>query len=622
MIARTPFWNVHARKRPLIAMTLLAIGAIAVGSANASNVHNVQFGFGQQYDTGGTTSLGFNASHQLVEVHQSQSASTLWYSVGYTNLAGVYWGSTGIQYDNGITPKCALNDNGLVVEVHQSQGNAGLWYHVGTLSGGSVNWGGSRNYDSGANPAVAVNGAGTVVEVHKSQSDNTLWYHVGAVSGSTVNFGGSINYDGGGYTPSVALNNSGTVVEVHQSSSANTLWYRVGSVRGATITWGTSTYYTDGVNPSIALTEDGQVVETHASGSGAVWQNTGYISGTTIVWNSVPSQFDSGVSTAVAVSGNLAVQTTQYSNNALASSSSLLLDRASWMENALGTIGNHTLSQIAMPGSHDAGMYYNTIIYDLAQTQDMTIQQQLYAGVRYFDLRPHWTGSDLEIYHGPLYAESVQTVLNDVASFMQTNRRELVILKFSHYDNFDSAGVAYQTLTSWVQNTIGSWLYTGRPSGVRLANLTLNDYVAGSGKVLVVCDGSQPIDAPSPGVYVYRDWSSSDPQNGDLVVFDQYADVTDYSTMKTDQFTKFDDFTGYAQNNSSVPCDLFLLSWTLTPAVDVWSLVGTPDQDLGSDINTLSIPNSSGKIVNIVYTDYVEYSRSTDVAEYLNGIPY
>lgn len=238
-----------------------------------------------------------------------------------------------------------------------------------------------------------------------------------------------------------------------------------------------------------------------------------------------------------------------------------------------------------------------------------------------WDERTHWTGSDLEIYHGPLYAESVQTVLNDVASFMQTNRRELVILKFSHYDNFDSAAVAYQTLTSWVQNTIGSWLYTGRPSGVRLANLTLNDYVAGGGKVLVVCDGSQPIDDPSPGVYVYRDWSSSDPQNGDLVVFDQYADVTDYSTMKTDQFTKFDDFTGSAQNNSSVPCDLFLLSWTLTPAVDVWSLVGTPDQDLGSDINTLSIPNSSGKIVNIVYTDYVEYSRSTDVAEYLNGIP-
>lgn len=622
MIASNLFWKRSAGKWHPLPTAVILFGAAVAAPASASNIHNVEFGFGLQYDTGGTTSLGFNSHHQLVEVHQSQSTSTLWYSVGYTNRAGTYWGSTGIQYDNGITPKCALNDSGVAVEVHQSQGNTGLWYHVGTVSGGSVNWGGSVNYDSGTNPGVAVNNAGTVVEVHKSGSNNTLWYHVGTVSGSKINFGGSINYDSGGYTPSVALNNSGTVVEVHQSSSAGTLWYRVGSVNGTTITWGTSTNYTNGVNPSIALTDDGQVVETHASGSGTVWQNTGYISGTTIVWNSVPSQFDSGVSTAVAVSGNLAVQTTQYSNNGLASSSSLLLDRASWMENALGTIGNRALSQIAMPGSHDAGMYWNSGLYALAETQDTTINQQLYAGVRYFDLRPHWTGSDLEIYHGPLYAESAQTVLNDVASFMQTNRRELVILKFSHYDNFDSAGIAYQTLASWIQNTIGSWLYTGRPAGTRLANLTLNDFISGGGKVLVVCDDVEPLNYPSTGIYVYRDWSSSDPQNGDLVVFDQYADVTDYSTMKSDQFTKFDDFTGLAENNSSIPTDLFLLSWTLTPLVDVWSVVGPPDQGLGNDINSLTIPNSYGKIINIVYTDYVEYSRSTDVTEYLNGIPY
>jgi hypothetical protein len=92
--------------------------------------------------------------------------------------------------------------------------------------------------------------------------------------------------------------------------------------------------------------------------------------------------------------------------------------------------------------------------------------------------------------------------------------------------------------------------------------------------------------------------------------------------MKSDQFAKFDAYTGSSENNSSVPCDLFLLSWTLTPVVDVWSVVGPPDQGLGIDINSLAIPNNYGKIVNIVYTDYIEYSRSTDVTEYLNGIPY
>jgi hypothetical protein len=80
-------------------------------------------------------------------------------------------------------------------------------------------------------------------------------------------------------------------------------------------------------------------------------------------------------------------------------------------------------------------------------------------------------------------------------------------------------------------------------------------FLSGGGKVLVVCDGVEPLNYPSTGIYAYRDWSSSDPQSGDLVVFDQYADVTDYSTMKSDQFTKFDDFTGFAENNSSVPTD-------------------------------------------------------------------
>jgi hypothetical protein len=123
VIASNLLWKRSAGKCNPITAAVMLFGAAVAAPASASNIHNVEFGFGLQYDTGGSTSLGFNSNHQLVEVHQSQSTSTLWYSVGYTNRAGTYWGSTGIQYDNGITPKCALNDSGVVVEVHQSQGN-------------------------------------------------------------------------------------------------------------------------------------------------------------------------------------------------------------------------------------------------------------------------------------------------------------------------------------------------------------------------------------------------------------------------------------------------------------------------------------------------------------------
>jgi hypothetical protein len=148
----------------------------------------------------------------------------------------------------------------------------------------------------------------------------------------------------------------------------------------------------------------------------------------------------------------------------------------------------------------------------------------------------------------------------------------------------------------------------------------MNSFIGGQGRVLVVSDGSQPLSDPSPGIWVYRDWSSSDPQSGDLRVFDQYANVTDYPTMMNDQFNKFQNYDGTCQNNTAVPCDLFLLSWTLTPTVNVWGVVGPPDRGLGYDVNDLVTPNGHGQRLNIIYTDFNEYSRSIDLSVFLNGI--
>jgi hypothetical protein len=89
--------------------------------------------------------------------------------------------------------------------------------------------------------------------------------------------------------------------------------------------------------------------------------------------------------------------------------------------------------------------------------------------------------------------------------------------------------------------------------------------------------------------------------------------------MKENQFQKFNDYNGKCENDQNVPCDLFLLSWTLTPYTDVWLYSKTPNRNLGDAITELTIPNQYGCIVNMLYTDYVEYSRSTDVALYQNN---
>ena len=58
----------------------------------------------------------------------------------------------------------------------------------------------------------------------------------------------------------------------------------------------------------------------------------------------------------------------------------LVVDRSTWMQDHLNVLGGKTLHQIAVPGSHDAGMY----LYGLAivgKTQDLTIYSQLVDGV-------------------------------------------------------------------------------------------------------------------------------------------------------------------------------------------------------------------------------------------------
>ncbi len=71
----------------------------------------------------------------------------------------------------------------------------------------------------------------------------------------------------------------------------------------------------------------------------------------------------------------------------------------------------------------------------------------------------------------------------------------------------------------------------------------------------------------------------------------------------------------------NIPCDLFLLSWTLTPVTDVWQVSEPASRALGSSMASLPVSNRYGKIVNLLYVDFEEYARVTDVALFRNGWP-
>lgn len=216
----------------------------------------------------------------------------------------------------------------------------------------------------------------------------------------------------------------------------------------------------------MALTDDGFVIEVHESEHAvstnfSLWRRVGQISGTTIEWIGGAADFDNGAKPSVACGGNRAIQTHQSSDGkTLWFANSLIADRSGWMQDNLQKLQDKPLKQVALPASHDSGMYKG----DCGQTQYKDLYDQLSYGIRYFDLRPACGGVPpvFSIYHGICTGPYLSNVLADIARFMNEGHRELVILKFSHYsDNFTDD--YYKDMVKEIQSSLGKWLFTTLP---------------------------------------------------------------------------------------------------------------------------------------------------------------
>src|SRR6185312_2729349 len=118
-----------------------------------------------------------------------------------------------------------------------------------------------------------------------------------------------------------------------------------------------------------------------------------------------------------------------------------------WMDKCYDQLSAKTLKTICLPGAHDAAMSSIWTCKKMGntcntQTQCYDMTGLLQMGVRYFDIRPAWEDSQLRCGHfqvkaglafGCFSGQTLDSILSDVATFMKAGKRELVILKFSHY---------------------------------------------------------------------------------------------------------------------------------------------------------------------------------------------
>jgi hypothetical protein len=664
-------------------------------------IKSVYFGISpESYDKGVQPSCAINASNTMVEVHKGKVRDRLFYRIAKIDgVALTFVDNKPSDFVDGGHPGVALSDANVVVIVYDRDSN--LYYSVRKISndGKTLTVPTTDQTEvmyqegSSSNPAVALDGIGRVVEVH--ENGGGVYWRAGAVAGTTLALApvlqtpanaNRVDADGG--NPSVSLNNAGKVVAVFQRGTD--LYSITGTLSGLTIAWNTAVKYDAGRLPSVALTNDGYVYEVHQGvddtiALARVYGRVGKLSddGTSISWktwlggNNASYLYDNGKMPQLATNGKTAVQVHKSADDddELFTTASLVFDRGNWMGDNIGTLRDKRLSQLVMPGSHDAGQYTEEAV--LTRTQTLSIGGQLAYGVRYFDLRPVKADGKIRIHHDFDAIVPLQDVLDQVRNFLK-DHFELVILKFSHYgteaDPFTQAH--FDEMISLIRD---------RDDGIRPLLVTANtDERIGASKVgrfigrntgavLVVVDigsvsrNSQTVptdfleDTPNPrGIHSYRDWYAADPQDGELTVFDVFSNTADFDAAKTGmvngtdddpdtvnavqrngtplqqgQFRKFAVFDGTCrflnpdipsnpndpndEKKREVPCDLFLLSWTLTPLTGVIEKSRDANRNLVDFLATKG-QNPNQRIINVIFTDVSQDSRSVDVAFWRNGL--
>ncbi|KAJ7091812.1 PLC-like phosphodiesterase [Mycena epipterygia] len=220
-----------------------------------------------------------------------------------------------------------------------------------------------------------------------------------------------------------------------------------------------------------------------------------------------------------------------------------------WMQGALSWLGDRRLFDIALPGSHDAGL--SNITGSTAfgnshncQTQWLNIGNQLRAGVRYFDIRPVFSAGGFKTGHysdtgEPLgwqgaNGQSMSDMIDQINDFCRISA-ELIVVRLSHAINTDSK--PYKDLTQDEWNRLFSELlrikhrFVAPVSGSDLTQVKIKDFI-GSGKAAVVLV-VDPMNI-SLGSYASQGFYTS----SQLSIYDEYSSTNDLNTMTNDQMNK------------------------------------------------------------------------------------
>ncbi|TWV99510.1 phosphatidylinositol-specific phospholipase C [Chitinophaga pinensis] len=127
----------------------------------------------------------------------------------------------------------------------------------------------------------------------------------------------------------------------------------------------------------------------------------------------------------------------------------------SWMTSLAD---NTSLAALSIPGTHDSGARVEPVS-GTAKCQDLTIAQQLEAGVRFLDIRCRHIGNAFAIHHGSIYQNlNFDDVLGACTSFLAAHPKETIVMSVKEeYDATDNTRSFEQTFDTYVQKYSSYW---------------------------------------------------------------------------------------------------------------------------------------------------------------------
>ncbi|XP_064477348.1 uncharacterized protein LOC135391152 [Ornithodoros turicata] len=315
------------------------------------------------------------------------------------------------------------------------------------------------------------------------------------------------------------------------------------------------------------------------------------------------------------------------------------MDAGNWMQRNLALIGNKTLKDIYIPGSHNAGMSLRSSGTMFGEecntvTQSKSVKQQLELGVRYLDIRPvisggkyytgHYTRVDAINSWQGASGVSIEDIVNDINDFT-SSRNELIIVKLWHSLNTDVGNSSYRKFDKSEWDGLFDQLINLKSRVIGnyddVTKLKIGELISERSSVVIVSENNDVGKWKSEGVY---------PASA-LLVYDKYADTDSLDRMADDQIQKL--------RRESSGEKLFLLSWTLTQsAVDAVSC-GSSDvwSDIGSIIFLADHANKAlseriypeivrGHYPNVIYLDNVvddqaaALSMANNITKYMDEL--